>query len=136
MAIDTLRNTEQTVMHIEFDFHGRPIVEAGVVPVVTVDVPAVLSATLRPDNLTIDIVTVDNAVGAARVTVTATLPDGVVLTNFQDFAVVMPEADAITLTVDGPVEKGSVAATAASTATVAASASVSAAVGSGGPIQP
>lgn len=100
-----LRNTEETTLGIEFDYHSHAIAEQGVVPVVTVDHPAFLSATLRPDNATVDIVSVDGAVGNATVTVTATLPDGIVLTQSQAFAVVAPEADAITLHVGVIAEK-------------------------------
>lgn len=108
----TLRNTEVAVMHIEYDYTNAagaetPIAEAGVVPILSVTsagAPTVI-ATLRPDNLTADIVSIDGAVGNSVVTVSATLPDGVALSQTQQFNVVNPEADAITLTVDAPTPK-------------------------------
>lgn len=106
----TLRNTEVAVMHLLYDYTDStgklvPIDEAGVVPVVTIDHPEFVTAILRSDNLTVDVASVDGAVGTAIATVAATLPDGKVLTQTQEFDVVAPEADAIALTVDAPTPK-------------------------------
>lgn len=105
MSIVILRNTEKTTIAIEYDFRGKAILEPGVVPVVTVDAVDKLTATLRADEVTIDVVTVDDAAGGATVTVTATFTDGVVLVQTQEFMVVAPEADAITLLVADPTDK-------------------------------
>jgi len=100
-----LLNTQQTTILISYSLLGVAVPAPSAVIAVSVDQPSFLTATLLPDNATIDVVTADGAVGTANVTVSATLADGTVLTSVETFVIAAPVAadpDAIVLTI-GPI---------------------------------
>lgn len=105
MTVISLKNTKMRTVKVEFDLGGVSVPEPGAVMMASVDATDKMMATMRTDTLLIDCIAVAGAVGAATLTVTGTLPDGVVLKQTQDFMVVAPEADTIMLTVGPEADK-------------------------------
>lgn len=106
MTVTTLKNTKMRTVTVEFDLGGVEVPEDGAVFTASVDAVDKMTVVTEADNpLVIDCMGVDGAVGAATLTVTGTLSDGVVLTQTMEFMVVSPDADTIMLTAGPEVEK-------------------------------
>lgn len=105
MTVTNLKNTKMRTVKVEFDLGGVEIPEVGAVITASVDATDKMTAVMEDDPLLIDCVAVDGAVGAATLTVTGTLPDGVVLVQTMDFMIMQPDADTIMLTAGPEVDK-------------------------------
>lgn len=101
-----LRNDQQTTIAISFERQGKTVAEVGDTILVAATAITILTATYNLETGLVDVVPVDDAVGLADVTVTATLADGTVLPpQTVGFDVKHVDADAVHLKPGAIVDK-------------------------------
>jgi hypothetical protein len=101
-----LRNDQQTTIAIAFARKGKTVAETGDTILVASSAGTILNATFNPTTGLVDVIPIDDAVGASDVTVTATLADGTVLPpQIVGFDVRHADADAVVLTPGVIVDK-------------------------------